>query len=182
MKYPRLFIAFLIICLAVSCRREAGTEKENRTQPPAAAREIVEKLMQGEDRTADWTTLPGGVMFCDIVEGNGKSIGGNLTVFMNHRGYLRDGRKFVDTYKSDPVDRFFHFTPGKGEIIQGLEQGMSSMKERGKRVIVVPPDLAFGDQGMELPEVSIPPGETLIYEVSVMWVREVEEEKRSMFQ
>ena len=58
---------------------------------------------------------------------------------------------------------------GKNQIIPGLEQCLMTMKEGGRRLVIVPPELAYGDRGvcLENGECLVPPGETLEYDVTL---------------
>ena len=60
------------------------------------------------------------------------------------------------------------FTVGVGQVIQGWDQGLLGMKVGGRRRIVVPPHLGYGDRGAGQ---VIAPGETLIFVVDLMDVR-----------
>ncbi len=59
--------------------------------------------------------------------------------------------------------------------IEGLDEGVSTMKVGGSRRLIVPPKLAYGDEGKELTfgdkTVTVPPDATLIFEVDLLGVR-----------
>lgn len=57
----------------------------------------------------------------------------------------------------------FSFTLGKNEVIPGFEQGVTGMKVGGKRVILVPSNLAYGSTGSP----SIPPNAGLVFEINL---------------
>jgi peptidylprolyl isomerase len=58
----------------------------------------------------------------------------------------------------------FRFRLGSGQVIPGWDQGVAGMKVGGRRMLVIPPDLAYGEQGS--PPV-IAPGETLVFVVDL---------------
>ncbi len=99
----------------------------------------------------------------EIVPGTGTSPTQGQIVVVHYTGWLTDGKKFDSS-----VDRGvpFEFQIGVGQVIQGWDQGVLTMKVGGKRKLTIPPELAYGDKdvGGEL----IPPNSTLIFEVELL--------------
>ena len=99
----------------------------------------------------------------EIVEGSGNSPNQGQTVVVHYTGWLTDGKKFDSS-----VDRGqpFEFQIGVGQVIQGWDQGVLTMKVGGKRKLTIPPGLAYGesDVGGGL----IPANSTLIFEVELL--------------
>ena len=62
----------------------------------------------------------------------------------------------------------FGFVVGAGRVIKGWDEGVVGMKEQGKRVLVIPPDKAYGEKGAGGGK--IPPNSTLVFEVEVVRV------------
>ena len=62
----------------------------------------------------------------------------------------------------------FEFGLGDGSVIPGFDQGITGMRVGGRREIVVPPDLAYGDAGVPP---AIAPDETLVFVVDLIGVR-----------
>jgi len=62
----------------------------------------------------------------------------------------------------------FTFPPGGGRVIAGWDQGVVGMKVGGRRKLVIPPHLGYGDRGAGG---AIRPGETLIFVVDLVGVR-----------
>ena len=60
------------------------------------------------------------------------------------------------------------FALGGGQVIAGWDQGVVGMKVGGRRRLVIPPHLGYGDRGAGS---VIPPGETLIFVVDLLDVR-----------
>jgi hypothetical protein len=93
--------------------------------------------------------------------GRGRSPRPGDRVFVYYVGMLADGTVFDDGHESDEP---FVFTYGTGEVIEGWEQGLATMKVGGHRRIVVPPSLGFGDEEVD----GVPPGSTLVYDVRMV--------------
>jgi len=61
----------------------------------------------------------------------------------------------------------FAFTLGAGQVIAGWDEGVKGMKVGGRRKLVLPPQLAYGEGGAPP---AIPPGATLVFDVEVLKV------------
>ena len=85
------------------------------------------------------------------------------TLSMNYKGMLTNGKVFDQSYGRGPFD----FPLGAGQVIKGWDEGIVGMKVGGKRKLIIPPDLGYGDQGAGA---DIPPGATLIFEVELLSV------------
>jgi peptidylprolyl isomerase len=120
---------------------------------PRVATEVDEK---------DYTTTESGLKYYDITPGTGDSPKSGQTVVVHYTGWLTDGTQFDSS-----VDRGepFSFVLGAGDVIPGWDEGVSTMKVGGKRQMVIPPDLGYGDQGAGS---LIPAGATLIFEVELL--------------
>lgn len=112
------------------------------------------------------TTLEGGLQIQDIVAGSGAQAGAGDTVSVNYVGMFTDGRKFDNSYdRGQP----FQFTLGGGQVIKGWDQGVAGMRVGGKRKLIIPPALAYGQGGAG--NGLIPPNATLVFEVELLAVQ-----------
>ncbi len=102
-----------------------------------------------------------GLMYIIIKEGNGATPTSGTLVEAHYTGTLVDGTKFDSS-----VDRGkpLLFLVGRGEVIKGWDEAFLSMKKGEKRILIIPPGLAYGDKGMG----PIPPNKTLIFEVELI--------------
>ncbi|MCB0045661.1 MAG: FKBP-type peptidyl-prolyl cis-trans isomerase [Caldilineaceae bacterium] len=109
-----------------------------------------------------YVTTDSGLQYADLVEGEGEAAQAGDTVVMNYTGWLEDGTKFDSSLdRGDP----FVFTLGAGQVIQGWDEGIQGMKPGGKRQLVIPAELGYGDRGAGG---VIPPGATLIFDVEYL--------------
>lgn len=98
----------------------------------------------------------------DLVEGEGTEAQRGDEVTVHYTGWLLDGTKFDSSLdRGQP----FRFQLGARRVIAGWEQGVSGMREGGKRKLTIPPELAYGSRGAGG---VIPPNATLIFEVELL--------------
>lgn len=101
----------------------------------------------------------------DLVVGTGAEAKENSTITVKYKGTLTDGTEFdsTDKHGGEPAT----FTLAKGSLIDGWVQGIPGMKVGGKRKLVIPPSLGYGNQSMG----SIPANSTLVFEIELMDVK-----------
>ncbi len=104
-----------------------------------------------------------GLRITDLTEGNGIEATAGQTVSVNYRGTLQDGKEFDSSYGRGP----FTFPLGAGKVIKGWDEGVQGMKVGGKRKLVIPPELGYGNRGAGR---VIPPNATLVFEVELLEV------------
>lgn len=109
--------------------------------------------------------MPSGLQFIDLATGDGEVARAGQAVEVHYTGWLENGTKFDSS-----VDRGepFGFALGQGMVIRGWDEGVEGMKVGGKRKLVIPSQLGYGDQGAGG---IIPPKATLIFEVELLAVR-----------
>jgi peptidylprolyl isomerase len=106
-----------------------------------------------------------GLGYVEIVEGTGARPKAGDSVSVHYTGWLKSGQKFDSSHdRGQPLE----FPIGRGRVIKGWDEGVGSMRVGGKRKLIIPSHLAYGDRGAGG---VIPPGATLIFEVELVGVR-----------
>lgn len=107
-------------------------------------------------------TTPSGLQYEELVVGTGPLPQVGQTVSVHYTGTLTDGKKFDSSYdRNDPIK----FPVGTGRVIKGWDEGLLTMKVGGKRKLIIPPQLGYGDRGAGG---VIPGGATLVFIVELL--------------
>ena len=114
-------------------------------------------------------TTASGLQIIDNKIGTGETPRSGQTCVMHYTGWLYEngakGKKFDSS-----VDRGqpFEFPLGMRRVIAGWDEGIATMKVGGKRTLIIPAKLAYGDRAVGG---VIPPGATLLFEVELLGVK-----------
>jgi FKBP-type peptidyl-prolyl cis-trans isomerase FkpA len=132
------------LCLLIACHGKA---------PPAAP------------------AAPRPLQITELSPGAGAPISNDQTAVVDYMGWIFDpaapdhkGRLFDSSQANGAPIRF---TLGRGQVIKGWDQGVLGMKPHGRRQLIIPPELAYGDKGAGG---VIPPAATLIFDVELVSV------------
>ncbi|HEX9943641.1 MAG TPA: FKBP-type peptidyl-prolyl cis-trans isomerase [Thermoanaerobaculia bacterium] len=128
----------------------AATVSQERDHADAGCREV---------------THPSGLKHCDIKVGQGQEAATGKIVEVHYIGWLKDGTKFDSTRDRNHP---FTFRLGAGDGIKGWDEGLVGMKVGGKRQLIIPPELGFGQQSVGS---VVPPNSVLYYEFELLGVR-----------
>ena len=108
----------------------------------------------------------------DLAPGTGAEIKSGQTALVHYTGWLYDaaapdhkGKQFDSSLGGEP----FEFPVGGGVVIKGWDEGVLGMKVGGKRHLVIPPDMAYGNRNVG--NGLIPPGSTLVFDVELVEIR-----------
>jgi len=129
----------------------------------AKAKESREKDIAAiKEKWPNAQTTASGLMYEVVTEGSGdaKPKTGD-TVSAHYTGMFLDGRKFDSSVdRSDPI----RFPVGTGRVIKGWDEALLDMTKGEKRILIIPPQLAYGPRGRG----PIPPNATLVFEVELL--------------
>jgi FKBP-type peptidyl-prolyl cis-trans isomerase FkpA len=108
----------------------------------------------------------------DVKQGDGAEAVAGKAVIVHYTGWLYDpaaadghGAKF-DSSMDRKVP--FGFMLGAGKVIKGWDEGVAGMKVGGKRTLVIPPQMAYGEAGFPG---AVPPNATLLFDVELIDVK-----------
>jgi peptidylprolyl isomerase len=112
------------------------------------------------------TTSPSGILYEIQAAGSGPKPAAGNTVLMNYRGMFLDGKVFD---ASDIHGTLLEFPVGLGMVIPGFEETALDMRLGEKRLVILPPELAYGTRGVEN---AIPPNSYLVFELELVEIKE----------
>ena len=138
---------------------KSGAQASPGTAPAPEAAKKETKMVKTES----------GLGYEDLVVGTGPSPETGQTCVMHYTGWLfENGAKGAKFDSSVDRGRPFEFPIGTGRVIKGWDEGVATMKVGGKRTLLIPPQLGYGDRGAGN---VIPPGATLLFEVELLGVK-----------
>jgi peptidylprolyl isomerase len=173
-RLPILLACLLLSLFLASC---GGDDDESTATPePAATATATAEAAGSVDASSISKDLaekpkvakPGGtppteLVKEDIVKGKGPAAKPGDVVSMQYAGWSwSTGTEFDSSWSRNREP--FQFQLGAQMVIPGWDQGIVGMKKGGRRLLVIPPDLAYGEQGSPP---AIGPSETLIFVVDL---------------
>ena len=134
---------------------------------------LAASLMLGcataQDTKSACTPPPKELVVKDLEKGKGDPVATRTPVLVGYTGWVYDpcakdfkGEKF-DSSEGRPTP--FGFMVGAGRVIKGWDEGLIGMQEGGKRLLIIPPDKAYGERS---PSPKIPANSTLVFEVNLV--------------
>ncbi|HEU5219289.1 MAG TPA: FKBP-type peptidyl-prolyl cis-trans isomerase [Gemmatimonadales bacterium] len=164
MPRPALMVFALAGVLIFGCKigssaRSAAESVRSSLNPPAAPPDTIPEMLEyAADlgvNISEMAKLPEGVLWLDLVPGDGQPAAPGDSVEIGMQVWLPNGSRVDSTVTAVRL--------GSGQVIDGVELAVPGMKPGGRRQLVIPPGLAYGSQGRE----GVPPDAVLVYVVEL---------------
>jgi peptidylprolyl isomerase len=168
-----LSVVLMLVCVAVLVLAQVGGKNDTAiaaklTRTPQAVTTMIEEnntlIVSNTMSDAKSVTTSSGLKYIELKEGDGVTPQKGQTVVVHYTGTLEDGTKFDS---SRDRGKPFSFKIGVGQVIKGWDEGLSTMKVGGRRQLIIPSELGYGERGAGN---VIPPYATLIFDVELLEV------------
>jgi peptidylprolyl isomerase len=166
-------LACIALLAVAGCGGSGGSSSESTTTGESTGSTeatSVKKAKPGAKKTKPKVTVPSGsppkqLEEIEIEEGTGAEAKKGDTVSVQYVGVGYESEEEFDSSwsRNEP----FSFKLGAGMVIPGWDQGVEGMKVGGRRELIIPPELAYGEAGAPP---AIGPNETLIFVIDLLKV------------
>jgi len=172
-KIGKIVVATAAALSLAACGQQAKTQTAAPAGPPVPSSAAPAPQSKGRECTAadvkttgkfgeaptitipDDCDPPKQLVTKDLSEGTGNGAKAGQQLKMNYTVMTWSDKKVLDSsFDSKP----FELNLGAGEVIPGWDQGLVGVKQGGRRMMIIPPDLAYGQGGR-----GIKPNETLVF-------------------
>lgn len=144
--------------------KQAERERAEMARAAEASKNEVAGLIADleKEHGAKTVTTASGLRYLVTKAGTGEKAGKGRKIKAHYEGKLTNGRLFDSSIRrGQPLE----FTVGVGQVIRGWDEALSDMAKGEKRVLIIPPGLAYGERGAGG---VIPPNATLIFDVELV--------------
>lgn len=167
MKALMLIVAVCAGLLVAGC----GSDDDSSTESTGSESTATATTESSAEKTKPTVTVPKGappkkLEIEELEKGSGAEAKSGDEVTVQYLGVnYKNGKEFDSSWsRNEP----FSFTLGVGEVIPGWDKGVAGMKEGGRRELIIPPELAYGEAGAPP---AIGPNETLVFVIDLLEVK-----------
>ena len=123
-------------------------------------------IAQLQQKYPNATLTPSGIRYIVQKEGTGDKAGSGKDVAVNYKGMFLSGEVFDNSDLHGPLE----FQTGSGQTIPGFDEAVADMKRGEKRLVALPPELAYGERGAG--NGAIPGNTFLVFELELVQIRD----------
>ncbi|GIV42934.1 MAG: hypothetical protein KatS3mg035_0057 [Bacteroidia bacterium] len=162
----KVIVAVLLGIFVMGCQKKTDSTYYTPIEESSTTTEskITFTPWQIEDSSKIITT-PSGLKYYIVKEGTGNYPLSGQSVLVHYHGTLTDGKTFDSSFERGAP---FETVIGKGQVIQGWDEGIPKLKVGGQAIFIIPPHLGYGDQAMGD---KIPANSTLIFYVELLGIK-----------
>ncbi len=152
----------LFLALAAAACAESAPDPQDRMPP---GRQVADRYAPALDiDLSEMERLWSGLYIDDVRVGEGARADSGDVVTVHYTGWLPNGMEFDSSRDGRP----FEVPLGYGRVIDGWDQGIVGMREGGRRRLVIPPAMGYGERGQG----PIPANSTLVFDVELLGVQD----------
>jgi len=139
-------------------------QQAKATEASDTNKQVGQKFLAANKAKEGVVTLPSGLQYKIIKQGDGPKPTASDTVVTNYRGTLIDGTEFDSSYKRGEPATF-----PVGQVIKGWTEALQLMPVGSKWQLYIPSDLAYGERS---PGGEIGPNSTLIFDIELLSIQD----------
>lgn len=166
-----IFISIGILAIVLAMYRFGAFNFEAFSEGPALNEQgavVVDSMNEsGREEALNYAVSGTGIsrlIIEDVRLGDGAVVEEGDTLVVDYVGTTEDGVQFDSSYvRGEP----FEFRVGEGRVIEGWEKGVIGMKVGGKRILVIPSEMAYGNRQVG----PIPPNSPLVFAIELLEIR-----------
>jgi FKBP-type peptidyl-prolyl cis-trans isomerase len=155
-------VVFFISFMVAGCSLDSFRTNKSKASATGAPETLTYARELGVDLDS-MTHTGSGLYYLDRTIGTGARAVPGKRVRVAYKGWLANGQLFDQSGEGDAIE----FELGAGRVIEGWDEGLDGMLVGGRRLLVIPPALAYGS---ESPGAGIPPNATLVFDVVLVGV------------
>ncbi|CAN1212757.1 FKBP-type peptidyl-prolyl cis-trans isomerase [Tumidithrix helvetica PCC 7403] len=155
-------IAVVVLVVAQIVGGQSAVNASELTPATITNNPTTEIAQMTSSNDAEIVTTESGLKYQEIKVGTGALPKKGQKVNVHYIGTLENGTKFDSSRDRNSP---FSFQLGVGQVIKGWDEGLSTMRVGGRRILTIPPELGYGARGAGG---VIPPNATLIFDVELL--------------